>query len=370
MVRCYEKKVGTKNNFVVEKRWEFSVRYIDEDGKQKQKHLRDFPTEKDCIKSRDEFLFSVRNNTKREGLNFEYLFNEYRKNWVNHSPSTVRVNTYWFEGHILPYFRNYLVSQIKISDVIDFQNKLRLTLRDNTVKDITSQLKSFMNYCVVNKYIDSLPFSSKYTSVQVKDNKEQVIWDIGEFSRFIGYYKDDVNRRTVFLFLFSTGIRKEELLGIQKGDINLTEKTVEIRRTYQFIGGVEYLSQQLKTKGSRRTLSLPKPLVNTLRSYLELHPDLGDSDRLFPFKPRKINKWMDLGIKKTGVPRTTPHGLRHSFISNSLSKGVPLSVVQKYVGHTSCRTTLDIYTHLKERDEKSVCSVYDQELTELESSWF
>ena len=196
----------------------------------------------------------MKNNTKREGLNFEYLFNEYRKNWVNHRPSTVRVNTYWFNGHILPYFKNYLVTQVKIKDVMDFQNVLRRSLSDNSVKDISSQLKSFMNYCLVNGYINSIPFSTKYTSIQVKKKRKTVVWDIDDFSKFIHYYKDDIDKRTVLLFLFTTGIRKEELLGLEKYDFNFEDNSVKIRRTFQYVSGKEHLSSKMKTENSNRTL--------------------------------------------------------------------------------------------------------------------
>lgn len=119
MIRSYFKQTGSKKEPKTEQRWEFSVRFIDEDGQTRQKHIKDFKTKKECKEARDAFLLSMSKNTKREGYNFEFLFNEYKKTWEDHSPSTIRVNNYWFDRFILPYFKNYLVTQIKMQDNIN-----------------------------------------------------------------------------------------------------------------------------------------------------------------------------------------------------------------------------------------------------------
>lgn len=87
-----------------------------------------------------------------------------------------------------------------------------------------------------------------------KEKRNTVVWDIDDSSKFIHYYKDDIDNRTVFLFLFTTGIGKEELLGLEKYDFNFEDNSVKIRRTYQYVGGKEFLSSKMKTENSNRTL--------------------------------------------------------------------------------------------------------------------
>ena len=367
MVRPYTKNVGTRKEPVFETFWEFQVRYIDDDGAVKQKHSRNFKSERECRREMNRFLASKGGNTKREGVNFQYLFEEYKRNtWANHSPSTIKTDNYIFNYHILPYFKNFLVTQIKLQDVMDFQNKLReKNLSDHYRKDITAQLKSFMNYCLATGRIDRIPFDKRYTSVNVVKEREKVIWEPEDFAKFIKVFENNLTKKTLFSFVFVTGTRKEEFLGLQKRDFDLNNNIVVIQRTYQFIDGVEYLSSQMKTIESKRVISIPESLSNLLKEYFEENPHITDIDRVFPFKPRRINKWMDDGIKASGVMRATPHGLRHSLITNALSAGIPVQSVQKYVGHSSSRTTLDVYAHSKKKDEKQVGSLYEDELRKV-----
>ena len=105
MIRNYKKKVGINkdtNEPIFKEFWEFRVRFIDDDGTEKQKHLKNFKTKRECENTMKSFLGSKWKNTKREGLNFEHLFNEYKRVvWTSLRPSTRNTNSYWFNNHIL-----------------------------------------------------------------------------------------------------------------------------------------------------------------------------------------------------------------------------------------------------------------------------
>ncbi|MGW2404485.1 tyrosine-type recombinase/integrase [Streptomyces sp. NPDC001739] len=51
-----------------------------------------------------------------------------------------------------------------------------------------------------------------------------------------------------------------------------------------------------------------------------------------------------LGRDRT--PQYTPHTLHHFFASTALAHGVPVHEVSRWLGHTSIKTTVDIYGHL------------------------
>jgi integrase len=47
-----------------------------------------------------------------------------------------------------------------------------------------------------------------------------------------------------------------------------------------------------------------------------------------------------------GLPKLSPHGLRHTWASVGLTQGVNPKVVQERLGHSSVAFTLAVYSHL------------------------
>ncbi len=62
--------------------------------------------------------------------------------------------------------------------------------------------------------------------------------------------------------------------------------------------------------------------------------------------PDSFSRWWRENRGRLGVPETTLHKLRHSFLSITTQQGVHPSVMQKLSGHNSPKITLDIYTHV------------------------
>jgi integrase len=59
-----------------------------------------------------------------------------------------------------------------------------------------------------------------------------------------------------------------------------------------------------------------------------------------------VNKLLKVMCKAAGVRQITPHGLRHTSATLSLSAGVPAHVVQRRLGHKKIEITLNIYSHV------------------------
>ena len=44
----------------------------------------------------------------------------------------------------------------------------------------------------------------------------------------------------------------------------------------------------------------------------------------------------------------TPHGLRHTFATNCIERGMTPKTLQKIMGHSSLQMTMDLYCHVRE----------------------
>lgn len=68
--------------------------------------------------------------------------------------------------------------------------------------------------------------------------------------------------------------------------------------------------------------------------------DRGDGRHLHP---ATADHRLERLCEAAGVPRLSPHGLRHTVITLAALAGVPLPVIQARVGHGSIAVTADVY---------------------------
>ena len=70
--------------------------------------------------------------------------------------------------------------------------------------------------------------------------------------------------------------------------------------------------------------------------------------------------WLAKAVAESGVPRTTPHDLRHTAASLAVGAGANVKAVQNMLGHASAAMTLDIYADLFDDDLEAVATALDQ----------
>ena len=150
------------------------------------------------------------------------------------------------------------------------------------------------------------------------------------------YWRD----RAILEFLYATGTRVSELLGLRLSDVDLEGGLVRV-----------------KGKGSKeRLIPFGKAAARALERYLrEVRPSLdrGESGggvflnrRGRPLSRMAIWNLVHGAAERAGVKkRVSPHTLRHTFATHLLEGGADLAAVQELLGHADISTT-QIYTHL------------------------
>lgn len=69
--------------------------------------------------------------------------------------------------------------------------------------------------------------------------------------------------------------------------------------------------------------------------------------------------WFAGAVKRAGIPRITPHDLRHTAASFAVSSGANVKAVQRMLGHSSAAMTLDVYAELFDEDLNAVADALD-----------
>ncbi|XPL30416.1 site-specific integrase [Levilactobacillus brevis] len=62
------------------------------------------------------------------------------------------------------------------------------------------------------------------------------------------------------------------------------------------------------------------------------------------FQPSKPRKWLEHTLTKYDLKHVTVHAFRHTYATLAFEAGASVKSVQDQLGHSSYRTTLDIYT--------------------------
>lgn len=168
------------------------------------------------------------------------------------------------------------------------------------------------------------------------------VLSIAEVQRLI----DAVRRPWLAAYLwtvYSLGLRLQEALNLQVGDIDSDRMLVHIRRG----------------KGAKdRFVPLPPRTLTVLRQFWVTHrnpvwlfPATKRSSRqgatpTGPMPRDSVQAGMRKLVKQLGFrKRVTIHTLRHSYATHLLEAGVSLRLIQQYLGHSSLQTTM-VYLHL------------------------
>ncbi len=156
-----------------------------------------------------------------------------------------------------------------------------------------------------------------------------------------------------------TGLRRGELLALRWGDIDLKGGLLTVQRSLERADRSTRFKEP-KTRRSRRTISLPRFVVDRLCRHRTDQAQwfyangLGrtTAERLVferggePWVPNTFGTVSMRALRDAGVPHVRLHDLRHTFASMALEAGVDLKTVSNALGHSTISTTADIYAHV------------------------
>lgn len=145
--------------------------------------------------------------------------------------------------------------------------------------------------------------------------------------------KDRQRYFLLFKFLLRTGARISEALTVTPRDIDLGTNTISI-----------ITLKKKSARVPRRTINIHPDLRDTYMQYLlESRIDPLSTERLFPMTRQAVDKFFR-SICEPDI-KFHAHKFRHTFAVQAVRAGVPLNVLQKWLGHSSIFTT-SIYTQI------------------------
>jgi integrase len=174
----------------------------------------------------------------------------------------------------------------------------------------------------------------------------------------------------IFEFALLSGMRPEEYLALQWRDLNFERNTAQVRRALVRHKN-SWSFQEPKTKGSKRTVTIPASLSRKLaihkRAQAEHRLRIGSEweahDLVFcgvfgtPLSiPNLTYRYFRPILIDAKLPQIRLYDLRHSHATLLLAADEHLKVVSERLGHSTIRLTADTYSHVLEGMQKGTAT--------------
>ena len=171
------------------------------------------------------------------------------------------------------------------------------------------------------------------------------------------------------LVLAYCGLRWGEATGLRVRDVNMIRRRLQLEQNAVDVAG-KIIVGTLKNHKSR-AVPFPKFLEKAIGEACQgKHRD----DLVFPGPSGSYmgiaasgedrGSWFASAVTTAGIPRITPHDLRHTAASFAVSAGANVKAVQRMLGHSSAAMTLDIYAELFDDDLDAVAVALDRAVSE------
>lgn len=368
MIKEYKLKDGTKRYLI--------KCYMGLDsltGKRITTTRRGFKTQKEASLAEARLKLEYEEKTFN-AKNSKYTFQQIYELFLVEHKNTVKSGTYattvrYAKLHILPKIANKRIDSFTVLDCQKLVNQWAEYFNSAKYpKGITQQV---FDYAIKMNIITDNPMRK----VKLPKRKEMInevnkFYNTEELKHFFDCVKDYGNMKYLAFFrlLAFTGMRKGEALALNWADIDFQKKQVHITKGVVLDENELPMISTTKTKKSVRTVSLDDESLAILRKWkieqakelmsiginsLNKHQLLFTYDANKLYRPSYSNCWLEQIINKYNLKKITMHGFRHSHCSLLFEMKTPIQVVQERLGHSNIKTTMDIYTHVteKQRDE-------------------
>ena len=242
-------------------------------------------------------------------MKFKDFIEIYMNDAVPRTRETTYANKrYLFDKKVLPYFGEMPVSEIKPTDIRNWQNELINYRQPNGrgyaptyLRSINNQLTAAFNFAV--KFYGLRENPCHKAGIMGKKNAEEMLfWTKEEFQVFIEAMKDKPVGYTIFMIMYYTGLRVGELLALTPEDIDFDRHIISVNKNYQRLNGKDYIYPP-KTEAGYREVVMPKVLENCIRDHLATIYDLQPTDRIFPYDKSWVGRQMKYGCDKSGTQK-------------------------------------------------------------------
>jgi len=249
---------------------------------------------------------------------------EVERNYSEHTVSAYRTDLEQFLNFICTLGHKD-IKDVTRHDILNFLKYLKLGgLSPTTSNRKLAAIKSFYKFLMVEGVVNVNP-AELIESAKTEEKVHRIV-TTDEYQHMMSII-DKLENRALIELLFTTGVRREEVITLRRSNFNFNQGILKING---------------KGKKERMIPIIPEIIPNTIL-WLEQH----DNEWVFPSSknPSKPNtvRWVNKVVRKwadkAGYIDITPHSFRHAFGTYLYENGADAKAVQEMMGHESIDTT-------------------------------
>ncbi|WP_461206426.1 tyrosine-type recombinase/integrase [Clostridium sp. DL1XJH146] len=297
------------------------------------------------------------------------IFKDYIYYWVNEyvtlncKYSTKERYERYIKNQILPYLSDYKLIDLKPIVLQNFINEISdKNYSKDTVQSINSILKLSLKMAVFPYNILKInPMEGvripKFDETK-KDRDDLKIISTEDFNKILKRFPEGDRFHTPLQLGFGTGMRASEVCGLTWDCVDLTNGTIRIEKIL-VEKDKKWIFSTPKTSSSCREIFIGETVQNCLKKqkkYQALNK-LKYGEKYYnskfvctdktgnPITSNNIKYLSYIINHKLGI-RFKFHSLRHTHATLLLENDVNIKEIQERLGHSTCVTTMNTYTHL------------------------
>lgn len=369
--------------------WRYRIRYKT-NGVYKEVSKKGFRLKGDCKAAAAIVEAKLKKgvNIKAGDLNVE----EFLKTWLEvYKKPHVKASTYRrleraIRLHIIPEFGNMSLNEINRANAKQWVNSLFLVKKQRvgTVRSNFTVFHDALNTAVYElELLEKNPLDKIPLPKATNENKKIQFFSKAELNTFLTYletykpgkYSHSKRYYSLFFLMAHTGLRIGEITALTLDDYDKDSGFINVNKTLTFDDHNNAELTIPKTTSSVRLVKLGKKSKDVLDAYLINQAECHEIYKAYKYpeidfifynefgnclRQSVVRDFFDITCVRSGVPRLSPHALRHSHAVHLLEAGVNIKAVSSRLGHKSIKTTADVYLHLTEKIIDDAVDLYEK----------